>query len=168
MTIVAASLALLAAACGGDEVDTVQSPESPTAAPSPESPSPEPSPEATTPSPEGAAVEVAESDLGSILVDDEGRTLYLFLSDSGGESDCYDECADSWPALETDGDPQARQGAEASLLGTTERDDGSVQVTYDGMPLYYFADDQAAGDTNGQGVGGVWYVVSPEGEPIQG
>jgi len=166
--ILVSSLALLAAACGADEADTdvAPSPETPTAAPSPEIPSPE----ATTPSPmpDGAVVEVAESQLGTILVDDEGRTLYVFLNDSAGESTCYDECADSWPAFETDGDPQAVEGVDESLLGTTERDDGSVQVTYDRMPLYYFAGDDAPGDTNGQGIGEVWYVVSPEGEPIRG
>lgn len=139
------------------DTEAVQSPESP-------------SPEATSPSPmeDGPTVESAESDLGTILVDGEGRTLYVFLNDSGGESTCYDDCAESWPALETDGDPQAGEGADTSLLGTTERDDGSLQVAYDQMPLYYFAGDEAPGDTNGQGIGDVWYVVSPEGEPIQG
>jgi predicted lipoprotein with Yx(FWY)xxD motif len=152
------SVATLAAACGGEGAP-------PEAGPSPEVPSPE----ATTPAPAeaGAMVEVAESDLGSILVEAERQTLYVFLNDSGGESSCYEDCADNWPALETDGEPQAGEGVEASLLGTTEREDGAVQVTYNEMPLYYFAGDEAPGDTNGQGVGDVWYVVSPEGEPIQ-
>lgn len=162
--ILASSLAILAAACGTDETDT---------APSPETPSPEatsPSPEATSASPmeDGAMVASAESDLGTILVDGEGRTLYVFLNDSGGESTCYDECANNWPALETDGEPQGGAGVDDSLLGTTDRDDGTSQVTYDGMPLYHFAGDDAPGDTNGQGIGDVWYVVSPGGEPVQG
>lgn len=166
--ILASSLALLAAACGGDEAEmgAAQSPESTTAAPSPEAPSPE----NTTLSPmqDGAIVELAESELGAILVDGEGRTLYAFLNDSAGESTCYDECADNWPAFETEGDPQAGDGVDVSLLGTTERDDGGLQVAFDQLPLYYFAGDEAPGDTNGQGIGEVWYVVSPEGEPVDG
>lgn len=157
--IIALSLATLAAACGGEEV------EAPEAVPSPETTSPE----ATTPPPPepGVILDVAESELGSILVDAEGRTLYVFLNDSGGESTCYGECAANWPALETDGEPQAGEGVEASLLGTTEREDGTLQVTYNEMPLYQFAGDEAPGDTNGQGIGDVWYVISVEGEPIQ-
>lgn len=157
--IIALSVATLAAACGGDQA------EAPGAGQSPEAPSPE----MTSPAPAetGATVDVAESDLGTILVDSEGRTLYAFLNDSGGESACYDDCAANWPALETDGEPQAGSQADASLLGTTERDDGAVQVTYNEWPLYHFAADEAPGDTNGQGVGDVWFVVSPEGEPIQ-
>lgn len=154
--VMAMSLATLAAACGGNQAEA------------PEAASPEtPSPEATAPAEAGVTLGVAESELGSILVDAEGRTLYVFLNDSGGESTCYGECAANWPALATDGEPQAGEGVEASLLGTTEREDGTVQVTYNVMPLYYFAADEAPGDTNGQGVGDVWYVVSPEGEPIQ-
>lgn len=156
--IIALSLATLSVACGGEGAP-------PEAGPSPEVPSPA----ATTPAPAeaGTTVEVAESDLGSILTDAEGRSLYVFLNDSDGESSCYEDCAQNWPALETDGEPQAGEGADASLLGTTEREDGAVQVTYNEMPLYYFAGDDAPGDTNGQGVGDVWYVVSADGEPIQ-
>lgn len=164
--MVALSLLVLVGACGGEEAEAPD-------APSPETPSPEvttPSPmEATTPPAEaGVTLEVADSELGSILVDEEGRTLYLFLSDAGGESTCYDECAANWPALEADGEPQAGEGVDTSLLGTTERDDGAVQVTYNGMPLYHYAGDQASGDTNGQGIGDVWYVVSADGEPVRG
>ncbi len=156
--IVVLSLAMLAAACGGDERAA------PEASPSPEAPSPE----ATTPAPEaGATVEVAESELGTILVDAEGQTLYVFLNDSGGESSCYGECAANWPALETEGEPQSGADVDASLLGTTEHEDGSVQVTYNEWPLYHFAADEAPRDTNGQAVGEVWYVVSPDGEPIR-
>lgn len=114
---------------------------------------------------EAATVQVADSDLGSILVDSEGMTLYLFEADTDGSSTCYDDCATAWPALVDDA-PVAGDGVDEALLGTTERDDGDVQVTYDGQPLYYFASDEAAGDTNGQGVGDVWYVVDPAGAAI--
>jgi predicted lipoprotein with Yx(FWY)xxD motif len=114
-----------------------------------------------------ATVATADSDLGEIVVDAEGRTLYVFLADEGGTSTCYDDCEASWPPLTVDGDPVAGEGIDASLLGTSPRDDGSTQVTLDGQPLYHFGADEAPGDTNGQGVGDVWYVVSPAGEPIQ-
>jgi len=112
-----------------------------------------------------AVVAVEDSDLGQIVVDSEGRTLYVFLVDEGTESTCYDDCEANWPPLTAEGD-LAGDGVDASLLGTTEREDGSTQVTLDGHPLYYFAGDETADDVNGQGVGDVWYVVSPEGEAI--
>jgi len=119
--------------------------------------------------PAEATVAVEDSDLGQIVVDGaEGRTLYVFLVDEGTESTCYDDCETNWPPLTVEGDPAAGEGIDASLLGTTEREDGSIQVTLDGHPLYYFAADETADDVNGQGVGDVWYVVSPEGEAIQG
>jgi predicted lipoprotein with Yx(FWY)xxD motif len=117
-----------------------------------------------------ASVEVSESaDFGSILVDGEGMSLYLFTKDTqdSGTSTCTGDCQVKWPPLATDGDPVAGEGVDASLLGTITRDDGSLQVTYNGWPLYYFAEDTAPGDTNGQGVGDVWFLVSPEGEAIQ-
>lgn len=151
-------LALLLAACG-DDAETGSSPE----------PSPSEESEAASPEEEAEAytIEAADSDLGQIVTDDEGRTLYVFLADTGTESTCYDDCEASWPPLTVDGEATA-EGIDASLLGTTERTDGSTQVTLDGHPLYYFASDSAAGDTNGQGVGDVWFVVSPDGAPIQG
>ena len=114
-----------------------------------------------------ATVAVEDSDLGQIVVDAEGKTLYVFLADEGSDSTCYDDCEAAWPPLTVEGDPGAGEGIDAALLGTTEREDGSTQVTLDGHPLYYFASDETADDINGQGVGEVWYVVSPEGEAIQ-
>lgn len=116
----------------------------------------------------GGTVGVADSDLGEILVDAEGRTVYRFEQDTGPESTCYDECAQSWPALEADGDPQGGEGIDDALLGTTERDDGTMQVTYGDRPLYHFAGDTGEGDTNGQGVGDIWFVVGPDGAAITG
>lgn len=112
-----------------------------------------------------ATVAVEDSEFGEIVVDSEGRTLYVFLVDEGTESTCYDDCETNWPPLTVEGDPTG-DGVDASLLGTTEREDGSAQVTLDGHPLYYFAADETAEDVNGQGVSDVWYVVSPEGEAI--
>ncbi|MDH4111717.1 MAG: hypothetical protein OEV60_03425 [Actinomycetota bacterium] len=115
---------------------------------------------------EAATVQIADSELGSILVDADGMTLYLFEADTDGSSTCYDDCAATWPALTGDS-PTAGEGVEEALLGTTTRDDGTTQVTYDGHPLYFFASDRAAGDTNGQGIGDVWYVVDPAGAAIE-
>lgn len=123
-------------------------------------------PEGTT-APAEATVAVEGSDLGEIVVDAEGTTLYVFLADEGSESTCYEECEDNWPPLTVEGDPGAGEGIDASLLGTSERTDGATQVTLDGHPLYYFAGDQTPDDVNGQGVGEVWYVVSPSGDAIQ-
>ena len=109
-------------------------------------------------------VAVIESSLGVILADAEGRTVYLFNNDTGSESTCYDACEERWPPLLVTGDPQAGEGADQSLLGVSARRDGSSQVTYNGHPLYLFSGDEAAGDTNGQGVGGVWFAVTAEGE----
>jgi predicted lipoprotein with Yx(FWY)xxD motif len=116
---------------------------------------------------EQATVQAEDSDLGEIVVDAEGKTLYVFLADEGGASTCYEDCEASWPPLTVDAEPVPGEGIEASLLGTTERDDGSLQVTLDGQPLYYFAADETADDVNGQGVGDVWFVVAPDGAPIR-
>jgi predicted lipoprotein with Yx(FWY)xxD motif len=157
--VVVAVLGLTAAACSDDG-----EPASPTQAPSPTEESEAPSP---TEEPAGATVEVEASDLGDIVVDAEGRTLYVFLADEGSDSTCYEDCEAAWPPLTVDGEPVAGEGIDASLLGTSERTDGSAQVTLDGHPLYHFAQDATPDDVNGQGVGDVWYVVSPEGAPIQ-
>jgi predicted lipoprotein with Yx(FWY)xxD motif len=110
-------------------------------------------------------VAVGSTDLGDVLVDGEGMTLYLFEPDDQGDSTCYDDCAQAWPPLLADGDPVAGEGADEALLGTVERDDGSMQVTYDGWPLYHWSGDEQPGDTNGQGIQDVWWVVAPDGTP---
>jgi predicted lipoprotein with Yx(FWY)xxD motif len=154
---VAALCSLVLVACSdGEAGDGGQEPTEP-----PESETPE-----QTEQPADATVAVEDSELGQIVVDAEGRTLYVFLADTGTDSTCYDDCEASWPPLTVEGDPAAGEGIDGSLLGTTEREDGSVQVTLDGHPLYHFAADETPDDMNGQGVGDVWYVVSPEGEAI--
>lgn len=105
--------------------------------------------------------------LGSFLVDDKGMTLYLFTKDTPNTSNCYDKCATAWPPLLTTGKAVSGDGVDATKLGTTQRKDGTTQVTYNGWPLYYYAKDKAAGDVTGQDVGGVWYVISPAGDKVE-
>jgi predicted lipoprotein with Yx(FWY)xxD motif len=117
----------------------------------------------------GAVVKVAKSPDGRILVDSKGITLYDFVPDKGTTSVCYGACAALWPPLITKGKPVAGPGARASLLGTTKRKDGKLEVTYNGHPLYYFVTDRKPGQTTGQGVnqfGGPWWVISPAGKEI--
>jgi predicted lipoprotein with Yx(FWY)xxD motif len=115
----------------------------------------------------GTTVSLGENEtLGSFLVDDKGMTLYLFTKDTPNTTVCYEKCATAWPPLLTTGDPVAGEGLDAALLGTTNRTDGTVQITYNGWPLYYYEKDKAPGDVTGQGVGGVWYVVSAAGEQV--
>jgi predicted lipoprotein with Yx(FWY)xxD motif len=101
--------------------------------------------------------------LGSFLVDGKGMTLYIYTMDSANTSTCYGACAIVWPPLLTDGSPTPGSGVNSSLLKTTTRTDGSTQVTYNGHPLYYFARDKVPGDTTGEGVQNVWYVITPQG-----
>ena len=116
----------------------------------------------------GASVMLGtDATLGSFLVDAKGMTLYLFTKDTPNTSTCYDKCATAWPPLLTTGAPVAASGVDASKLGTTTRTDGSVQATYNGWPLYYFAKDTKPGDITGQNVGGVWFVISPAGDKIE-
>jgi predicted lipoprotein with Yx(FWY)xxD motif len=110
------------------------------------------------------ALMVADSDLGEILVDGEGMTVYLFTNDSPGVSTCEGDCLAAWPPLA--GPVEAGDGVDASLLGTTTATDGSTQATYDGWPLYYWQQDAAPGDVTGQGVNDVWYVVAPDGTMV--
>ncbi|ASY66802.1 putative lipoprotein (plasmid) [Sinorhizobium sojae CCBAU 05684] len=122
---------------------------------------------------QAATVKVAESEQhGQYLTDGEGRALYLFTADTQGQADqkptvsCSGECLQAWPPLYSEGAPQAGDGADAAKLGTAEHA-GKMMVTYNGWPLYYFAQDAAAGETKGQDVesfGGEWYLVTPAGE----
>lgn len=117
-----------------------------------------------------ATVSTAEQQpYGAYLVDSAGWSLYLFKADvQGKKSTCYNACAQVWPPLLTEGEPQVSQEAKEALLGTIERKNGSTQVTYNGWPLYYFAKDDEPGETKGQdiaGFGAEWYLVTPQGKP---
>jgi predicted lipoprotein with Yx(FWY)xxD motif len=148
-----AALTVAAAACGGNNNES--SGTAATAAP------------ATTAAQAtgGTTVAVASGKLGDILVDGEGRTLYAFTKDKGDQSVCSGDCATSWPALT--GTATAGSGAEATLLSTSMQADGKSQVTYGGKPLYHFAGDAKPGDTNGQGVGNVWFALTANGELVK-
>jgi predicted lipoprotein with Yx(FWY)xxD motif len=113
---------------------------------------------------QGVTVQVADHpELGKILTDGQGMTLYLFTPDDENVSNCYDQCAVNWPPLlvEEGQEPAAGAGLTGEL-GITERTDGGRQVTYNGMPLYYWIQDNNPGDATGQDVGDVWYVVHPD------
>lgn len=127
---------------------------------------------ATSPKPASrasATVGVASTSLGKVLIDSQGRTLYLFKADRGTESACSGACAAAWPPLIAHGKPTIDRGANAALLGTAKRSDGTQQVTYNGHPLYLFVRDQSPGDVSGQGVtafGAPWFVLSAEGNQV--
>jgi len=104
--------------------------------------------------------------LGSFLVDSKGMTLYVFSNDTANTSNCSGSCSTNWPPLLTNGAPIAGAGLNAALLGTITRSDGGIQVTYNSMPLYNFANDKAAGDTNGQGAKNLWHVIDLAGMPV--
>jgi len=148
------SLVLLVTACSPQAV--------PTTAPPPTEPP------AAIPVTGGTVVNLGQNDtLGSFLADDKGMTLYLFTKDTPNTTVCYEKCASAWPPLLTTGNPVAGEGVDASKLGTTNRTDGTIQVTYNGWPLYYYEKDKAPGDVVGQDVGGVWFVISPAGEMVE-
>lgn len=119
----------------------------------------------TTAVEEMSGVHAAESDLGEILVGPDGFTLYIFTNDTGGESVCYDACAELWPPLPAD--TPIASDLDDSLFGTTMRDDGSEQLTVDGMPLYFYQPDSDPGDVEGQGFNGVWFVVDADGNVVE-
>jgi predicted lipoprotein with Yx(FWY)xxD motif len=114
----------------------------------------------------GAVATAEVGELGTILVDAEGRTLYDFHKDKGSSS-CYGACAGAWPPLLTEGEPKAEGEAKAGMLGTTKRKDGTVQVTYNGWPLYTYVADQKPGEANGNDIdqfGAEWYALQPDGQ----
>lgn len=111
----------------------------------------------------------ADTDLGTIVVDGEGKTLYQFDNDTqgGDASSCTGQCLTAWPPAHGGDEPPALEGVTGEV-GTITGTDGMPQLTLNGWPLYYFAGDAAAGDTTGQGVNGIWWVLTPEGERITG
>lgn len=163
-----ALLALLLAACqpsGGGASDAASEPadsDVPSVAAS--EPAGEPSQAMSEAPSEAGVVLVADSALGPILTDADGNTLYLFTNDSPGESACSGDCEAAWPPLTVDSADAAVAGdGVTGELGTIEREDGSLQVTIDDVPLYLYAADAEPGDISGHQVGGVWFAVAPDG-----
>ncbi len=153
----AAALALLLTACGGGDDDAADGAGAPAAD--------------MTEAPAAAAggdavVTTAETDLGEVLVDADGLTLYGFTDDSGGTSSCSGDCAATWPPVIVEEGFAVGGGLDEGTFATTEREDGTLQLVAGDWPLYRYAADAAPGDVNGQAVGGVWFVVDAAGELV--
>lgn len=160
LRVVAVILALAVGACSNGTDPTTTS-----TAPPPSTT--EPGPATTRGSiPPFVEVTVEMSEDGTHLVDAEGMALYRFTLDTDRTPTCLNACAEVWPAFY--GDPVAGDGVDPDLLGNGERPDGSIQVTYGGLPLYYYSGDDAPGDINGHGFNDVWYLVGPDGTALDG
>ena len=167
----AAGIVLAASACSSSSGSTSNQATAPP--PSSSAPAQASSPTAaaseSSGSPETVALKSISGIEGQALVDEDGKTLYLWEADKNGKSTCTGPCAAAWPPVTTSGAPQAGSGVNQSLLGTVKRDDGPEQVTYNGHPLYYFVGDTAAGMAKGQGskaFGADWYVLNAKGAKI--
>jgi len=114
-----------------------------------------------------APVAVADTDLGEVLVDGEGLTLYIFTNDADGTPTCTDDCAATWPPLLVEEVPEGVEGIDDGVLDVVDDGAGGQQLTAGGQPLYLYSGDAAPGDVNGQGVGEVWFAVGPDGTPIE-
>ncbi|HEX9339433.1 MAG TPA: hypothetical protein VF892_26255 [Pseudonocardiaceae bacterium] len=157
-----AAVAIMAAACGGSTPAASGGGSSTTAAATTTTAS---SPASS--SAPGMTLKTENGTAGVFLADSAGRTLYIYTADKGTTSSCYGGCATAWPPLTTTGSVSVSGSATASQVGTTTRTDGTKQVTYAGHPLYYFQSDTSAGMTKGQGVQGVWFLISPTGTVIK-
>jgi predicted lipoprotein with Yx(FWY)xxD motif len=184
-------LVLALAACGSDDdggdaatpapaaAATTSAPEPTPTEPDEEAEAAEPSDEEAALRPEGedglrvaatrARIEVQESDFGQVLFDANGQVVYAFEQDRADESNCTsEECVTAWPPVLTEEAPSAGPGVDAELLGTIKRDDGSLQVTYAGRPLYFY-EHEAPGEIKCHNVnlhGDLWWVVRPGGDPV--
>lgn len=154
------ALALIAAGCGGSSSSSSSSSQS------------SKMPASNSGSSSGTATTVStasDPELGMVLVDSEGFTVYAFAKDKGTTSACYGACAETWPPVIAAGKPVGGEGATSSELGTTKRKDGTVQVTYAGHPLYTFVDDHNPGEASGNGVsafGGEWNALDKGGSAV--
>jgi predicted lipoprotein with Yx(FWY)xxD motif len=177
--------AMLIAGCGGGSSSSTTTSEAPAtaeeapaekgAAAEPEEEveaEPEPAAAEAEAEPEGEATPISLGEatgVGKILVDEEGMTLYYFQKDQkgSGKSKCEGACAEAWPPLLTEGEPEAMKGVKTAMLGTIERNDGTTQVTYAGWPLYTFVGDTKPGEDNGtdsKGFGASWYPLHSNGK----
>jgi len=155
--LLAAAVAVAAIACDDKKetskaTATLPAGETPTAAAATDTP------EATAEGPTDEAPTVIgteHAELGLIITDISGRTLYVFANDAPGVSNCADACASLWPPFTVESGAEVSGGG----VGTIERADGTTQVTYTDSPLYYFSNDTAPGDANGEGFAGLWSVI---------
>jgi len=155
--MLAGALVIAAAACGGDD-------DSSTSANGGQSDQTTATTEAAS---ANAVVKTSESDLGDILTTKDGMTVYGFKNDMNGTSSCVDGCATAWPPVAVDSN-QLPAGLDADVFAVITRPDGTFQLKAGDWPLYTFMGDSSAGQTNGQGTGGVWFVVKPDGSLNQG
>lgn len=173
LVLLALATAALLAGCGSDDdssgddgaaagpaaAETTTAPEEDTA----------PAEEEEEPAePAGSTIELGDSQYGQVLFDEDGQAIYLFDKETSDTSECYDDCAAEWPPVLTEGEPQAGRGIDESLLGTTERDDGTTQVTYNGHPLYLYAHEgpNEVRCHNVPGFGGLWLALGADGNRI--
>jgi predicted lipoprotein with Yx(FWY)xxD motif len=163
MLALCAALALVAFAAGcGDDDDDGDSADSAAATTEQAATTTAQEPAAT-----GTAIKTGDSQYGQVLFDGQDQAVYFFDKERSSKSECYGACAEAWPPVLTEGEPRAAGGAGAAMLGTTERNDGTTQVTYDGRPLYYY--DEPAGEVTCHNVdefGGLWLAVQPNGEAV--
>jgi predicted lipoprotein with Yx(FWY)xxD motif len=159
--MLAGALVVAGAACGDDDSDQTTADQSDQSGQS----------EGTTATSEGtnaeAVVKTSDSDLGEILTTADGMTVYGFTTDTNGESSCVEGCAAAWPPVTVQSE-ELPAGMDADVFSVTERPDGTYQLKAGDWPLYTFMGDTAAGQTNGQGTGGTWFVVKPDGQLNQG
>jgi predicted lipoprotein with Yx(FWY)xxD motif len=164
LALAPAATALVIAGCGGGASGNAQQSNASGGAPAAES-----NTTANAGVAAGTSVGLRKLKVGTALVDGQGRTLYLFEADKGPNSTCGGGCASLWPPATTSGKPTAGPGVDAAKLGTTKRSDGTLEVTYNGHPLYRYAPDTKAGDATGQGLnqfGAKWYVLAASGSKI--
>lgn len=164
LALIAVGSLLLLAGCGGDDdgdggTDAAKA--------TPETTEAEATAPAEPAAGPGTTIKTGDSQFGQVLFDGDDQAVYYFDKETSSESECYGACAEAWPPVLTEGDPRAGQGAQGGKLGTTERDDGTTQVTYGGRPLYYY--DEPAGEVrchNVSGFGGLWLAVQPNGQAV--
>lgn len=159
-------LALIALACGGDgEADDGDAAQGDTPAATDDAVADAPAD--ADPGAGDPVAGISDSDLGQIVVAGDGMTLYAFTNDTDGTSVCTDDCATTWPPLVVEEGFTLAEELDAGVFSTIEREDGTLQLVAGDRPLYRYAPDTAPGDITGQGVGGVWFVVTPDGELIE-
>jgi len=160
MLIALLAVGLVATACAAGTTST--------ATPRPQATGTPAAPATGTPAAAGTTVELATNALGEIVVDGAGMTLYGFTPDEPTtQPTCYDQCAAAWPPLTVEGAFTVGAGLDMADFSTATRTDGSTQLKLGIYPLYYFAGDEAPGDTNGQGLQDVWFVIGADGELIR-